>query len=82
MSSISFGNVWLLFIALPLAALFSLFFFLSVRKDNRNGHNLASYILHLVLAAAIAFAASAPVVTVVLTQTEVYVVAGRASRRI
>lgn len=75
MSSISFGNIWLLFLALPLAAVFSLLFFLSVRKDNRNGHNVASYVLHLVLAAAIAFAASAPVVTAVLTKTEVYVVA-------
>ena len=75
MSSISFGNIYLILLAIPLIAAFTVPFALAVRKDNRNGHNVASFVLHIVLALVIGFAATAPAVTIKLTQTEVYVVA-------
>ena len=75
MSSISFANVYLLFLAIPLVALFIVPFALAIRRDNVNGHNVASLVLHLFMAVVIAFAATSPTVTTILTETHVYVVA-------
>lgn len=75
MNSISFDNIYLLFLAIPLIALFAVPYFVAVRKANRNGHNIASIVLHVVMAVVIAFAATNPTVTSFLTQTEVYIVA-------
>lgn len=75
MSNINFDEPYLLIIAIPLAVLFILPFVLAVRKSNLNGHNLASLILHIVLALSIAFAAAGTNITTVMTETEVYVVA-------
>ena len=75
MSSISFDNLYLLFLAIPLIALFVVPFLLAVRKDNRNGHAIASLVLHIVMAGIIAFAATSPTVTRILTETQVFVVA-------
>ena len=49
MNSISFVNVYLLFIALPLAALLTVPFVLAVKRDNLNGHNIASFVLHILI---------------------------------
>lgn len=75
MSSINFDNVYLLLIAIPLIVLFTVPFFIAVRKDNRNGHNVASQIMHVLMAIIIAFAAAGTSMTTVLTETQVYVVA-------
>ncbi len=75
MNSISFANVYLLFLVIPLVALVTVPFALAVRSDNRNGHNIASLVLHLVMAALIAFAAAGTSLVTVITQTEVIVVA-------
>lgn len=75
MNSISFANVYLLFLVIPLVALVTVPFALAVRSDNRNGHNIASLVLHLVMAALIAFAAAGTSIVTVITQTEVIVVA-------
>ena len=75
MSSISFDNVYLLLIAVPLIVLFTVPFALAIRKDNRNGHNITSHILHIVISVFIAFAAAGTSFTRVLTETDVYVVA-------
>lgn len=75
MSSISFDNVWLLFLALPLIALFAVPFAIAIRKDNVNGHNIASISLHIVMALLIAFAAAGTHINTVVTETDVYVVA-------
>ena len=75
MSSINFDNVYLLLIAIPLIVLFTVPFLLAVRKDNRNGHNIASQIMHIVMAFIIAFAAAGTSITSVLTETDIYVVA-------
>ena len=75
MNNINLDNPYYLLIALPLIVLFTVPFVLAVRKSNRNGHNVASQIIHVVMALIIAFAASRVSITTVLTETDVYVVA-------
>ncbi len=75
MTSINFDNVYLLLIAIPLLAILAVPFFLAVRKDNRNGHNIASGVLHAFLAILIAFAAAGTNLVTVVTETDVFVVA-------
>lgn len=75
MSNINFDNPYLLLIAVPLIVLFTIPFVIAVRKDNRNGHNITSQILHVLLAVIIGFAAAGTTVTTVLTETQVYIVA-------
>lgn len=75
MSNINFDNPWLLLVAVPLIVLFTVPFLIAVRKDNRNAHNIASQIMHVVLAIIIGFAAAGTNFTTVLTKTQVYVVA-------
>ena len=58
MSSINFDNAYLLLIAIPLVALLAVPFFIAVKRDNRNGHNIASMVLHVLMAVRIAFAAA------------------------
>lgn len=75
MSNINFDNPWLLLIAVPLLVLFTVPFAIAIRKDNRNGHNITSQILHILLALIIGLAAAGTTMTSVLTETHVYVVA-------
>ncbi|MGN0806509.1 MAG: VWA domain-containing protein [Candidatus Coproplasma sp.] len=75
MSSINFDNPWLLFVALPIIILVTVPFALAIRKDNLNGHNIASGIIHIVMAVIIAFAAAGASVITTVTQTDVYVLA-------
>jgi len=75
MNSISFDNPWLLFIIIPAVAAVSVPFAFAVRSDNRNGHNIASLSIHILMAVIIAFAAAGTTVVTVLTETNVYVLA-------
>lgn len=75
MSSINFDNPYLLFLAIPLAALFIIPYALAVRKDNINGHNIASGIIHIIMALLIAFVAAGTSIVTTVTETNVYVVA-------
>lgn len=75
MSSINFDNPWLLFIVVPLIALLCVPFALAIRKDNVNGHNIASSIIHVFMAVIIAFAAAGTSIVTTVTQTDVYVLA-------
>ncbi len=75
MSSINFDNIWLLLIAIPLIAAFAIPFAVAVRKENRNGHNVASIVMHVAMSVIIAFAAAGTSVKTVLTETEVFIVA-------
>ena len=67
--------IMLLAIALPLAVLFTLPFALVTRRDNANGHSIASYVLHICLAAIIGFTAAGTSWVSTITETNVYVVA-------
>lgn len=75
MSNINFDNPYLLFLAIPIAALFIIPFAIAVRKDNLNGHNIASGIIHILMALIIAFVAAGTTIVTTVTETDVYVVA-------
>ena len=75
MSSISFDNPLYLLIAVPLILLFTVPFIIAVRKSNRNGHNVASMIMHIVMAILVAVSVAGPSITTAVTETDVYVVA-------
>ena len=75
MNSISFDNPWLFFLIIPAIALIAVPFAFAVRADNRNGHNIASLVLHILMAVVITFAAVGTSVVTVITETNVYVVA-------
>lgn len=75
MISISFDNPYLLLLALPLALLVVIPFAIAIRRDNRNGHVIASLVLHLVMVAVISCAFAGMQATAVMTETNVYVVA-------
>lgn len=75
MSSINFDNPYLILLALPIVALVLVPFFIAVRKDNANGHNIASCVIHCVMALLIAFTAAGTSVVTTVTETDVYVLA-------
>ncbi len=75
MSSISLNNSWLLLIAVPLLLIILIPFFISVRHENRNMHNVLSCVLHIVMACLVAFAAAGVTIETTLTETDVYVLA-------
>ncbi len=75
MSSISFDNAYMLLIAIPIAVLLAVPFFLAVKKDNANSHNIASAVLHLLMGLCIAFAFAGTTVETTVTETDVYVLA-------
>lgn len=75
MSNISFDNPWLLFIALPLIAVVLVPFFITVRRDNANFHNIASVSLHIIICVCITLAISGMAFETVLTETQVFVLA-------
>ncbi len=75
MSSINFDNPWLLLLALPVLLLLLVPFFLTVRKDNRNVHNVGSCILHVIIAVCMGFSAAGTTIKSIVTETNVYVVA-------
>ncbi|MDE7256710.1 MAG: VWA domain-containing protein, partial [Clostridia bacterium] len=75
MSSINFDNPFLLFLAIPIAALFIIPFAIAIRKDNLNGHNVASGVIHIIMALIIAFVAAGTSIVTTVTETNVYVVA-------
>lgn len=75
MSNISFDNPWLLFIALPLIAVVLVPFFITVKRDNANFHNITSVSLHIVICICITLAISGMAFEKVVTDTQVYVLA-------
>ncbi len=75
MSNINFANPWLLLIALPLFAVVLVPFFITVRKDNVNGHNIASLCIHIVLCICFTLAISGMSYEAVITETNVYILA-------
>ena len=67
--------IMLLIVALPLVVLFTITFALVTRKDNVNGHSIASYVMHIALALVIGLAAAHTSWVTTLTETHVFVVA-------
>lgn len=75
MSSINFDNVWVFYLAIPLAVLILVPFILAIRKDNLSWRNVVALVLHVVIATLVLFAVSGIKTETVLTKTSVYVVA-------
>ena len=75
MRNISFDNPWLLLLAIPLLAAVIAPYCIAIRKDNKNGHTIASLILHILIVALVAPALAGMASVSVMTKTEVYVVA-------
>ncbi len=75
MSNISFDNPWLLFIGLPLLAAVIVPFAVTVRRDNANAHNIASFGLHALICICITLAISGMTFETMVTETNVYVLA-------
>ncbi|MCM1306620.1 MAG: VWA domain-containing protein [Bacteroides sp.] len=75
MSNINFDNPLLLCIIIPLLALVSVPFFIAVRKDNANLHNVLSLVLHVIACACFTLAISGMSYEKVVTKTQVYVLA-------
>lgn len=75
MSSINLDNAYLLFLIIPLVLLFAVPFAVAVKKQNANGHNIASLALHIIIAVLIAFTAAGTTIITTVTETNVYVLA-------
>lgn len=75
MRNISFSNpLWLLAI-IPLAILVILPYLLAIRKENRSKSATVSIILHILIILCVIFGVAGTIVTTVMTETSVYVVA-------
>ncbi|MBQ9773743.1 MAG: VWA domain-containing protein [Clostridia bacterium] len=75
MKNISFDKPYLLLVAIPLLLLILIPFFISIRRDNRSKSVIVSLILHILIVALVVPALAVPLVTTVVTETEVYIVA-------
>ncbi len=75
MKSISFDNAWLLLIAIPLLCLILIPYFVAIRRDNRSRSVITSLVLHLLIVVLVTLSLAGMMVTTVVTQTEVYIVA-------
>ncbi|MBO5328197.1 MAG: VWA domain-containing protein [Clostridia bacterium] len=75
MINISFDNAFLLLAAIPLLALVLVPYFITINKDNRDGHVVASLALHLAIVMFATFALAGTTLTAVITETNVYVLA-------
>ena len=75
MININFDNPWLLLVAVPLLALIIVPIVIAINRDNLNKSVIASTILHVIIVIFISLSLAGASVKVVMTGTEVYVVA-------
>ncbi len=75
MRNISFDNPLWLLLLIPLAIGVLLPFFIAIRKDNKSKSVIASLIIHIVILVLIGLAVAGTVITTVMTETHVYIVA-------
>ena len=75
MRNISFDNPYLLLLLIPILAIISIPYFIAVRRDNRSPGTVASFVIHIVICFLVVFAAAGTVITTVMTETNVYIVA-------
>ncbi len=75
MRNISFDNPYLLLTAIPAIIIISVVFFIAIRKENRSKSPVASFIIHIAIVILATLALAGTVVTTVMTETDVYVVA-------
>ncbi len=75
MRNISFDNPYLLLAVIPLVLLIFIPFVISIRKDNKGVSVITSLVLHLLIAVFVVLALAGTVLTTVMTETEIYIVA-------
>lgn len=75
MSNINFDNPWLLLAGIPLLLLVLIPFAIAIRKENKNIHNVLSFICHLLIVVAVVLALAGMGYDAMITETNVYVLA-------
>ncbi len=75
MNNINFSNPWLLLVGLGLLIVIFVAFFLLVKKDGFNFHNIASLVIHAVIVVMLTIAFSGMTLELNITETDVYVLA-------
>lgn len=75
MSNISFSNPYLLLIGIALIAIVCIPFFLSIKRDGLNFHSITSLVCHVLIAIFMTLAFAEMTFRLVVTETNVYVLA-------
>ncbi len=75
MSNINFVNPWLLIIGIPLLLIVIGSFIYTIRKENRTIHNIISFIIHIVVVVLVTLALAKTTFEMVITETNIYVLA-------
>ena len=75
MRSVNFDNPWLLLLLIPLLLAVIIPFIIAIRKENRQKSAIISLSIHLVIVLLVTLAAAGAMITTILTETTVYVVA-------
>ena len=75
MNNINFDNPYLLLLGIPLFLIVILPFIFAIKKENINVHNITSFIFHLIIVILITLVFARMTLDVVITETNVYVVA-------
>ncbi len=75
MKNVSFDNPYLLLLAIPLLLLVLIPFVIAIRKENRSKSTVASLVIHITIVVLVTLAAAGTMITTILTETTVYVVA-------
>ena len=75
MSNINFSNPYLLIVGIPLIALVCIPFFLAIKKDGLNFHSITSLVCHILIAIFMTLAFAEMTLRLVVTETNVYVLA-------
>ena len=75
MNNINFDNPYLLLLLIPLVLIVSIPFFIAVKKDSFNIHNVFSYVCHIVMCVLLTLVIAKTTYERVITETNVYVLA-------
>lgn len=75
MSNINFDNPWLLLLAIPLLLIAIIPFFIATNKDSRTINNKLSLVIHIVISILVTFVFAKTIFEVVITETNIYVLA-------
>ena len=75
MKNISFDNPYLLLVAIPVLLLLIIPYIIAIRKENRSKAVVVSFVIHILIVVLVTLAAAGTVVTTIMTETHVYVVA-------
>lgn len=75
MNNINFSNPWCLLVGLLLLIIVFVAFFLLIKKDGFNFHNIASLVIHSLIVICVTIAMSGMTLELNITETDVYVLA-------